>query len=136
MRIVIRREHDLEWLREVHRFAFPHDVWPGNNNLFWVAVHPARGFRQEQLVGFASACNHGDMLELTSCAVVSAANGLGLQRRLIRVREAYARRQGCTCVCTYAIHHNYGSITNLIRAGYRFVRGYSSTRYFHFVRYL
>lgn len=130
--IRIRREHDLEWLREVHRLAFPDDVWPGDENAFWVAV------RGDELLGFASArplrrlnCT----LELTRCAVVASAHGKGLQRRLLAVRERYARRHAMRTVTTYTTRDNLPSITNLIRAGYRFAEC-RSPLYFNFVKRL
>lgn len=125
----IRRETDLEWLREVHALAFPDDIWPGDDDLFWIA---ARG---PELLAFASARPQGDMLELTRCAVVASAGGTGMQRKLIAVRERHARRTGCKTVCTYTTRDNYGSITNLIRAGYRFAES-RSPLYFNFVKRL
>ncbi len=112
--IRIRREQDLEWLREVHAVAFPDDIWPGEDDAFWIAT------RGDELLGFASARPRGDRLELTRCAIVTAAQGMGLQRRLIRVREAYGRREGCGLAYTYTTRDNWPSITNLSREGYRF----------------
>lgn len=129
-RCAIRQEHDIEWLREVHKLAFPEDLWPGDDDKFWIAT------RGTDLVGFASARPRGDMLELTRCAVVAAETGRGLQRRFLAVREAYARRNGCKTVCTYTTMGNYPSITNLIRAGYRFSPLQTNRGYFNFVKYL
>lgn len=128
--IRIRRERDLEWLREVHAIAFPDDRWPGDDHAFWVAT------RGSELLGFASALVTGDMLELTRCAVVSSMHGKGMQRRLIAVREAYARRQGCAGVATYTTRDNWSSITNLVRAGYRFCTDQPDARFFNFFKRL
>ena len=126
--IRIRREHDLDWLREVHPLAFPQDRWPGEYNAFWVAV------RGDELLGFASATFKDRRLHLTRCAVVAAAQGLGLQRRLIAVRERYGLRIWCTEVHTYTTRDNWASITNLIRAGYRIESG--GANYFNFTKRL
>ncbi len=129
-RVTVRREHDIDWMREVHRIAFPNDAWRCDADTFWVA---ARG---SELLAFASARIEGDMLELTRCAVVSSAGGTGMQRRMLRVREAYARREGCTSICTYTTRDNYPSITNLIRAGYKFSPHQRGEQWFNFVKYL
>ncbi len=128
-RTTIRREDDLEWLREVHALAFPDDCWPGDEHLFWIATRGA------ELLAFASARPIEDTLELTRCAVVASAAGTGMQRRLIGVRERYARRIGCRYVATYTTRGNWASITNLIRAGYRF-KPCSSPLYFNFLKVL
>lgn len=126
----IRRETDIEWLRDVRSVAFPGITWADDDrDVWWVAT------RGPELLAFASARSHGGMLELVSCAVVSRAAGTGMQRRLIAVRERYAAREGCKSVCTYTSRDNYPSITNLIRAGYRFAPC-RSPLYFNFVKYL
>ncbi len=73
---------------------------------------------------------------MTSCGVVSYAAGKGLQRKLLKVREKYAKRYGCASVVTYTARDNYASITNLIRAGYRFSPHQRGEQYFNFVKYL
>lgn len=128
--IRVRREHDLEWLREVHRVAFPHDAWPTEDiQLYWTAV------RGDELLGFAGATFCDRVLHLTRCAVVASAQGLGLQRKLIGVRERYARRIWCTTIETYTTRDNWASITNLIRCGYRFAPC-RSPLYFNFTKSL
>jgi GNAT superfamily N-acetyltransferase len=44
--------------------------------------------------------------------------GLGLQRRMIRVRERLARKCRCERIITYTSPDNYWSANNLIRCGY------------------
>lgn len=48
-----------------------------------------------------------------------ASRGRGLQRRLIRVRERYARRHGFPRAVTYTSSDNVHSANNLIECGYR-----------------
>jgi hypothetical protein len=111
--------------------ALPASSWAHEDDTFWLAT------RGPDLLAFASARLRGDTLELTSCGVVSSAAGTGMQRRMLRVRERFARAAGCKSVCTYTASDNYPSITNLIRAGYRFSRHQShSPIYFNFVKYL
>lgn len=130
MRVRIQRETDTDWLREVYALALPAASWCHDDDVFWTAT------RGDELLAFASGRVLGDAFELTSCGVVSRAAGGGLQRRLIRVREAYARRAECASVVTYAARGNYASVTNLIRAGYRFARHQPRDGYFNFVKYL
>jgi GNAT superfamily N-acetyltransferase len=56
---------------------------------------------------------------LSRCAVVAEARGAGLQRRLLRVRLAWARRHGLTEAYTYTVPGNAPSMNNLIRCGFR-----------------
>ncbi len=128
VRIRIRREIDIEWLREIYALALPAASWCHDDDKFWIAT------RGPDLLAFASARPRGDMLELTSCGVVSSAAGTGMQRRMLRVRERYARRLGLPLVGTYAARDNYASITNLIRAGYRFAPCQPRADYFNFVK--
>ena len=46
------------------------------------------------------------------------ARGQGLQRRLIRARVAYAKREGFPEVWTYTSNYNVASSNNLIREGF------------------
>lgn len=55
---------------------------------------------------------------LTRAGVLPEARGQGLQRRLLRVRERYARAQGAERTYTYVLDTNFPSMTNLIRCGY------------------
>jgi GNAT superfamily N-acetyltransferase len=59
---------------------------------------------------------------LERAGVLPIAKGLGLQRRMVRVRERWAQEVGASCCLTYAIYSNYPSIINLLRCGYRFYR--------------
>lgn len=57
---------------------------------------------------------------LCRAGVIPECRGMGLQRRLIRVREAYARRQGWSQVRTDAA--SAPSANNLARMGYQIFR--------------
>ena len=45
--------------------------------------------------------------------------GSGIQKRLIRVRERFARRSGCVVVYTYTTRDNAPSANSLISSGFR-----------------
>jgi GNAT superfamily N-acetyltransferase len=44
--------------------------------------------------------------------------GHGIQRRLLKAREAYAAKVGCRQCCTYTAWRNWPSANSLIREGY------------------
>lgn len=89
------------------------------------------------VVGFASAgpVNLPRWLYLSGAGVIRSYRGHGLQRRMIAVREAAAKRAGCKLVVTYTARDNYPSANNLIRCGYRLYApevpfGFSDALYF------
>lgn len=55
---------------------------------------------------------------LARAAVVERARGKGLQKRMIRLREAKARREGYLRVVTDTDTYNHFSSNNMIRCGY------------------
>lgn len=76
---------------------------------------------------------------LCRAGVLPEYQGQGLQKRMISVRERYAREQGCQAILTYTITENYASITNLIKSGYRFYEPenpWSDGSVFFFIKYL
>jgi len=115
MPYAIRRTEDVELARELHDQAFAGDEWPGDDNEFWIAFD-----EHQKVVGFCSAKFFPETkcAVLTRGAVVSAARGKGLQRRMIRTRVRWARQLGARIVVTYTSISNYPSITNLIREGF------------------
>ena len=57
---------------------------------------------------------------LCRAGVVPKHRGRGLQKKLIRVREAAARQLGLTELVTYCICSNVASMNSLVSCGYRF----------------
>jgi len=92
-----------------------------DSSTWWVA------YLGDRAVAFAGArvCKTDlKLVYLSRCGVLPAARGLGLQRRLIRCRIAWARRQaGRKAVITYTLAHNHHSSNNLIRCGFRLYDG-------------
>ena len=97
------------------RALFPNDEPVTIAHALWIA-EDERGLP----VGFCAAKNTLGYAFLLRAAVTEGANGQGLQRRMIRVREAWARKQGAKRIITYVSHANAPSLVNLIRCGYRF----------------
>jgi len=56
---------------------------------------------------------------LCRAAVIKTHRGNGIQKRLLRAREAYARKQGATEIWTYTSTDNSASSNSLISAGFR-----------------
>jgi len=61
----------------------------------------------------------GGLAFLSRAGVLPPARGKGLQRRLIRVRLAAARRAGLETAFTYTVADNVPSMNNLIAEGFR-----------------
>lgn len=56
---------------------------------------------------------------LARAGVLPQARGYGLQRKLIRVREAYAKRSGYKVIVTDTANLNVASSNSLIACGYK-----------------
>lgn len=115
--VTLRISKDVEENRRLWERGFPGDKWVGDHHTFWIA-------RDETgtVLGFCSAVylTGENNVFLSSAAVFPCARGGGLQRRMIRHRVRWAKAQGARYAITYAIKSNYPSLTNLIRAGFRF----------------
>jgi GNAT superfamily N-acetyltransferase len=98
---------DLEARLFGHRYAQPGAEW-------WIAE------REGQLVGFGGAklWEPDGRVFLCRAGVAPEARGQGLQKRLIRVRVAWARKVGATGCYTYTID-NPASQNSLIACGFR-----------------
>lgn len=89
-----------------------------NDGFWWVAEHG------KELVGFAGLVpsqQREDAGYMVRAGVVPEHRGHGLQTRLIRVREAKARRLGWTSLVTDT-NDNIPSANNLIKHGFRLYR--------------
>ena len=117
--VKIRRAHSeehLEIVQQLHDEVFSSldsdpRVGDGDWWLVWEGEEPVAfaGGRVVSEVGFYYLCRVG---------VVPSARGLGLQRRLIRVRVNQARKQGLQEVITDTTASNLPSANNLIREGF------------------
>ncbi len=71
-----------------------------------------------KLVGLAGCYVLDGDLHLSICLVAPEARGRNLQRRLVRVRLAYGRANGCRTAYTYANRRNHPSLIQLLREGF------------------
>lgn len=112
---ILRCDADHPALRRLHRACFhrtPEPTWA--DGAWWLVVDGAG-----REVGFAGVRQLRDNVwYLCRAGVIRRARGAGTQRRLIRVRERYARARGATALVTYTARWNVASANNLIRSGY------------------
>ena len=121
-RYTIRRADLPVAVLALDEICFPHDdrINPADS-LWWIVWHGKQpvayaGLRlcqAEHNLGLAFLCRVG---------VVPAHRGRGLQKRLIRIREAAARRLAVTELITYCVPWNCPSLNSLISCGYKFYR--------------
>lgn len=120
---IITRQIDVEEARDIHAMAFPSDDWAGDEHTYWALRRKANG----AVLGFCSALAHYGgpddcTVFLSRAAVVKAAQGQGLHRRMIAHRVRWAWQQGAERVITYTTLQNYPSMTNLLAVGFRFYK--------------
>jgi GNAT superfamily N-acetyltransferase len=91
----------------------------------------------ETLVAIASLELRGSVAVFTSCAVLPAYRGLGLQSRLIQTRLRWLRRHTTvTRVTTYVHREKWRSLSHLVRHGFRFQRRALRGHWYHLYRTL
>jgi GNAT superfamily N-acetyltransferase len=116
--IRLAQDYDLEDVLAIESECFPSDSWrvadAWDRWTWWV-------FEQNNDVkafAAASIIEGSATMFLALVGVTAHARGQGLQRRLIRVREAWGVRQCCTHAITYTAPGNVASSNNLIKCGY------------------
>jgi GNAT superfamily N-acetyltransferase len=113
----IRRTTDLETVRRLDAELIGTDVAPPSaDHTWWLCMVDGK------VAGYCGMSVFKD--EKGLCAFLSRSGvlrefrGRGLQKRMIRVREAEARRRCCVYALTYTARSNLASANNLIRCGY------------------
>lgn len=97
------------------RRLFPIDIPYRDLDAKWWLVFDDAG----RVVAYAAAKIMNGKCYLTRCGVSARHRGRGLQKRLIRRREAWARSRGCAEVASYVSSDNAASLNSLIACGYR-----------------
>lgn len=92
------------------------DKWPGDDHTYWLLTDGTTN------LGLTSAVFRPQKgyVYLSYAIIMPTCREKGLQRRLIQHRLRWAKRQGAFYAVTYTLLHNYPSITNLLRCGFRF----------------
>ena len=117
MKCTLRRTEDLDEIKDLHKLAFAADHWPGDDHEFWIAKNPIG-----RPVGFCSALYFPEHkgIYLSRAAVALEARGEGLQRRMVRARLNWAKREtGAVGAWTFVKTDNQESLINLLRCGFR-----------------
>ena len=111
------RRTDVRTAEAMNTLILPGDTFDARG-VHWLAVDDGGN-----PLGFCSACEIGEgYVFLSRAGLLPAARGLGLQRRMITTRLAWARRQGAVAAITYVVYENEASLVNLLRCGFRFYR--------------
>jgi len=102
-------------VQAMHLLIFPEDEWTPSD-AHWL-IRDELG----EAVGFCSAryLQGEDTVFFSRAGLLPRARGNRLQRRMIQVRENWARRIGALSIVTYVIHGNHSSLANLMKANYR-----------------
>ena len=130
----IRKTNDIFECRYLHEKTLPEDEqYDHEGNVYWLIQHVESG----EYVGFAIGTDIGDgLFFLSRSGVLKSHRGQGLHKRLIRVREQYAKRNGFSHVITYTSHTNPQSFSHLIKLKYEIYEpdyawvGYNGIFYF------
>jgi len=108
---------ELEVAEQLERKLFPlDDPYRNYDAKWWLA------WQDGEPVAFAAVApvaGEPGVWFLARSGVVKSARGQNLQCRLIRVREAYARRMQGSTILTYTAADNLASANNLVRSGYK-----------------
>ena len=114
-RVVIRaaRDEEVEEIVALDRATLPESK-PSIDTDWWGA------WEDDELVGYAGARLLGNgAYFLSRAGVVESHRGIGLQKRLIRVRVAKARSLLALRAVTYTATHNAPSSNSLIACGFK-----------------
>lgn len=93
---------------------FPADEWyEHRGNIYWIVRFG------KTPVGFAVGTNIGHRIfYLSRAGILESHRGNGLHKRLIKVRERFARSHNFKYIITYTIKNNPESFCHLIKTGY------------------
>jgi len=116
MKFRIRQTTNKEIVFNLSDALFGSDLkYDHSKNVYWLAFD-----QNNNPVGFAQATPTGfGEVFLSRSGVLKCARGYDLQVRLIKVREAWARKNGYTALVTYAIRSNGPSIKSLLKCGFK-----------------
>lgn len=106
--------------KALDRDCFSSDVesakW--DRSVTWIVEHTPTA----QIIGYACLrfVTHEKLAYLTRAGISGEHRGQGLQKRLIRVRLAYAKQRGYPAAITYTVRANSRSVNSLIACGFRY----------------
>jgi GNAT superfamily N-acetyltransferase len=113
----VRKVKDLSMLVYLNKVVFPLDVLEiDEKTVGWVMYCP-----NGEPVGFCSGRQlEHQMFFMDRAGILEKHRGKGLHRKLINVRERFARASDkIKHIITYVVHDNYASLFTLVRCGYK-----------------
>lgn len=114
--VTVRRTDDVALLKRLHLDTLPGDVFPNfAAGWWWVA---SSGDEAVAFAGLTPSARWTDTCYLVRSGVMSRARGNGLQKRMIQVRERFARGRGMRWLITDTFQ-NPASSNSLIACGFK-----------------
>lgn len=113
---IVKVPHTHRELRHLHRVCFPLDAQPEWEIGHWWLI--MKDSSPAAFAGIQPSCQWLDTMYMVRAGVAPAYQGQGLQKRLIRIRERFARKQGMNWLIT-STYANMRSANNLISCGFR-----------------
>lgn len=112
----LRKTKDLLVIRGLHSLIFPSDEFPTIDNLHAWVVYDS----DEDPVGFCTVnLGSSNIAFMSRAGLMNKATGKGLHKRMVRIREKYAKSKGYDIFISYVKHDNIISAINLEKCGYR-----------------
>jgi hypothetical protein len=133
----IRITQDIASILFLNDTIFPgEDLDVSSNTYHWIARDGDCGSR----VGFCSCTDLGQgILFLSRSGLLREYRGNNTQRRFIRVRESFARKNNFKVIITYTHRHNFSSMNNLIKHGYQHYMpeiDYAGDDFIYFIKHI
>lgn len=110
----VRRTKDVARVASIATACLPNDYFR-TGEAYWIA------WDNKVPIGFCIASKDGEEGRHELAGVTQFSRGKGVQVKLIAVREAWMRKEGCTHAVTYVAPDNGPSLVNLLKSGYRIV---------------
>lgn len=111
----LRRTNNEELVRALHTLCLPGDAWHEATAMWALWDGPTA-------IGFCTvhSLSNENGVFMARSGIFESARGHGLQVRMLRARERWAREAGREFAVTYTAYENHPSIVNLLRCGYQF----------------
>jgi GNAT superfamily N-acetyltransferase len=109
-------QENIELLKRLQKDCLPYDkVYDVSNGAWWVAYQDGKPIA---FAGVVRSSRWNDTGYLCRSGVIRSARGRGVQKRLIRVRQLYAKKMGWSWLISDT-YHNPPSSNSLISCGFR-----------------
>jgi GNAT superfamily N-acetyltransferase len=110
----VKSSEEMDRVIALDKIIFRGDDSPDFFNSVWWIVLDGK-----KIVGYACLGVRGQCAYMSRAGLLSQYYGQGVQSRLLAVREAHAKRIGCTVAKSEAVFWNTASLANMIKSGYK-----------------